>query len=64
MHGTGDTVRDQDGIVHVVNGVSFDLKEGKHSIRQVKRMWQEFAMLSVLSLIPDSLGSYCGKALF
>ena len=58
--------RTQDGIVHAVNGVSFDLKEGEtFDMAGESGCGRNVVMLSVLSLIPDSPGKVTvGKALF
>ena len=52
------------GIVHAVNGVSFDLKEGETlDMAGESGCGRNVAMLSVLGLIPDSPGKVTvGKA--
>ena len=56
--------RTPSGIVHAVNGVSFDLKEGKtFDTAGESGCGRNVAMLSVLGLIPDSPGKVTvGKA--
>jgi ABC-type dipeptide/oligopeptide/nickel transport system ATPase component len=51
--------RTPDGVVHVANGVSFDLKEVETlDILGKSGCGRNVAMLSVLGLIPDSPGKF------
>ena len=56
----------QGGIAHVVNGISFDLKDGEtFDMAGESGCGRNAAMLSVLGLIPDTPGKVtAGKALF
>jgi oligopeptide transport system ATP-binding protein len=66
VRGLETQFRTPDGIVHAVNGVSFNVKEGETpDMVGESGCGRNAAMLSVLGLIPDSPGKVTvGKALF